>query len=98
VPPQEESWASAYERLRTAALGLQGAATADRVGLVVLRRQGMAGWIEARRCCARAAPASSTPRSGQVTGGCSAQGGTHAALVDILANMALIGLSQAEAK
>ena len=96
-PPREESLVSAYERLRTIALGLQGAATADLAGWAVLRRQGMVGWIEAQRSYAHAAASSSPRGHGEANGGCPAQPSTHADLVVILTNMVLIAHSQAEA-
>jgi len=74
---------TAYEALRTHVL--TGSAAGSHAGLVVLLRQGVAGWMAHRSTCRLPVPAvahAATPVGGDAL---------HAAVVRVLASMALAG-------
>ncbi len=65
APPAPLSlWRERYETLRCHVVENRQLLTADPFGVVLLLRQGLAGWMRAWRTCAEATPQSSTPCPG----------------------------------
>lgn len=79
-----------YEELRERVL--RGTTAGCRLGLALLLREGMAGWLEGWARCADAAPPTSSPAASTPS-----HEGARGELVRVLAAMALGGLKGAEA-
>jgi hypothetical protein len=79
-----------YEELRERVL--RGATAGCRLGLALLLREGMAGWMEAWGRCADPSPRTPSPAASTP-----AHDGVRSELVHVLAAMALGGLGRAGA-